>query len=246
MVGMNNMPTLRLNRIATMPEPERHQRQIRSFVLREGRLTRGQQRAFEQLWPLFGVEFKGQALDLGQLFGNQNPVYLEIGFGNGDSLARMAEENPDSNYLGIEVHRPGVGHLLLKIEELGLGNLRVMREDAVEFMKTGLSDACLAGVFLFFPDPWHKTRHHKRRILQPAFVEQLARVIRPGGIFHAATDWEHYAVQMMGCMTAAGQFENSAGRDRFTPRPAYRPSTKFEQRGERLGHGVWDLIFQRN
>ncbi len=222
-----------------------HHRPIRSYVLRQGRLTPGQERAFATLWPRFGVEFTGETLDLPALFGNGHPVYLEIGFGNGDSLAQMAAANPDRNYLGIEVHSPGVGHLLLKIEELGLNNIRILRHDAVEVVSKGIGDGALEGAFLFFPDPWHKKRHHKRRILQPAFLEQLARVIRPGGTFHAATDWENYAKHMMLVLTESPHFENRLGPGNYSERPSYRPLTKFEQRGQRLGHGVWDLLFTR-
>jgi tRNA (guanine-N7-)-methyltransferase len=226
-------------------DQKKHRRTIRSFVLREGRLTPGQERAFRELWPSWGIDFDaGATLDTQAIFGNDRPVWLEIGFGNGESLAAYAQNNPDINYLGIEVHGPGVGHLLLRIEELGLTNLRVMKADAVEVMKT-LPDASLDGVMLFFPDPWHKKKHHKRRILQPAFVKTLARLIRPGGLFHAATDWEHYAEQMLEVLSASETFENTAGEGNFTPRPESRPLTKFEQRGHRLGHGVWDLIFRR-
>lgn len=232
----------------------KHLRTIRSFVLREGRLTPGQQRAFAQLWPYYGIggavdddlEWQGEALDLAAEFGNDQPVTLEIGFGNGDSLAEMAAAAPQRNFIGIEVHRPGVGHLLLKIEELGLTNLRVMRKDAVQVLRHALAPASLDRVQLFFPDPWHKKRHHKRRILQPEFVRLLARVIRPGGHFHAATDWQDYAQHMMAVLGAADDlFENSAGPGNYAPRPAERPLTKFEQRGHRLGHGVWDLVFRR-
>jgi tRNA (guanine-N7-)-methyltransferase len=223
----------------------KHHRRIRSYVLREGRLTAGQQRAFDLLWPRFGIDFQSMGLDLEALFGNPNPTLLEIGFGNGESLARMAQADPQRNYLGIEVHGPGVGHLLMKIEELGLTNLRLIRHDAVEVLRQGITDGGLEGVFLFFPDPWHKKRHHKRRILQPEFVRELERVIRPGGFFHAATDWENYAKQMMEVLSSADGFSNSAGDGQFLPRPDYRPLTKFEQRGQRLGHGVWDLIFIR-
>ncbi len=227
-------------------ETNKHHRRIRSFVLREGRLTPGQQKAFETVWPDYGVSFTGSKLDLQGLFGNHNPVFLEIGFGNGESLAEMARANPGNNYIGVEVHRPGVGHLLIRIEELGLTNLRVMRHDAVEIMDKGLTEGSLDGLFLFFPDPWHKKRHHKRRILQPEFVQLIAKAVKPGGIFHAATDWEHYAQHMMDVLSReAALFENTAGVGNYTPRPGYRPLTKFEQRGHRLGHGVWDLIFRR-
>ncbi len=220
-------------------------RLVRSFVLREGRLTRGQQRAFEKLWPKFGIPFRGAPLDLPWHFGNSNPLYLEIGFGDGDSLVQMAAANPNINYLGIEVHRPGIGHLLLETEKLGLSNLRVMHHDAVEVLNRCLPEASLAGVLLLFPDPWHKRRHHKRRILQPQLVDQLARVIQPRGIFHAATDWQHYAQQMMAVLSEATEFENLAGAGNYSPRPDSRPLTKFELRGQRLGHGVWDLRFRR-
>lgn len=229
-----------------MNQETRGHRPIRSFVLREGRLTAGQQHAFERLWPSIGIDFQGQPLDLPSRFGNDRPVYLEIGFGNGESLAPMALANPDHNYLGIEVHRPGVGHLLLRAQELGLKNLRIIRHDAVEVIRDGLVDNALNGAYLLFPDPWHKRRHHKRRILRPALVDELARTLRSGGLFHAATDWEDYARQMMQLMTAAAdRFENQAGAGHYTPRPDYRPLTKFEQRGQRLGHGIWDLIFRR-
>jgi len=226
-------------------QPRKKHRPIRSYVLREGRLTPGQERAFRELWPAWGVDFEAhRALDPGALFGNDNPVWVEIGFGNGESLAAYAQANPHINYLGIEVHGPGVGHLLLRIEELGLNNLRVMKHDAVEVLKS-LPDASLEGIMLFFPDPWHKKKHHKRRILQPAFVEELARLIRPGGLFHAATDWQEYAEQMMQVLSDSEAFENTAGDGHYSPRPESRPLTKFEQRGQRLGHGVWDLLFRR-
>jgi tRNA (guanine-N7-)-methyltransferase len=216
-------------------------------VLREGRLTAGQARAFEVLWPRFGVgRAPDQVLDLPTLFGNDRPVVLEIGFGNGESLAAMAAAAPDTNFLGVEVHRPGVGHLLLEIERLGIANLRLLREDAQALLTEGLATASLAGVNLFFPDPWPKKRHHKRRIVQPAFAERLARVIAPGGLFHAATDWEPYAEHMLAVLDAADTwFENTAGRGRFAPGPGDRPPTKFERRGERLGHQVRDLVVRR-
>ncbi len=216
-------------------------------MLRQGRLTEAQERAFAELWPRYGVERPaGGALDLPTLFGNDQPVYLEIGFGNGETLAEIAARHPDRNYLGVEVHGPGVGHLLLEIERRGLGNLRLVRQDAVDLLDRGLAPASLAGVYLLFPDPWPKKRHHKRRLLNPEFVTRLARVIRPAGLFHAATDWEPYAQQMLAVLMASeALFWNAAGPGQFTPRPEDRPLTKFEQRGQRLGHGVWDLIFLR-
>lgn len=229
-----------------MPEnPPPPKRSIRSFVLRQGRLTRGQERAFERFWPHLGLDYQPRELDLQALFGNTNPVYLEIGFGNGESLAAMARDNPAYNYIGIEVHRPGVGHLLMKLEEYGCRNVRVCRHDAVEVLRDMIPEASLAGVFLFFPDPWHKKRHHKRRIVQPEFLQLLARKLAPGGFLHAATDWKDYADHMLGVLWQSPDFRNTSSHGDFVPRPGYRPLTKFEQRGLRLGHGVWDLIFER-
>jgi tRNA (guanine-N7-)-methyltransferase len=222
-------------------------RPIRSFVLRQGRLTSAQERAFQDLWPRYGVEWTPWSpIDLADLFGNARPVVLEIGFGNGDSLAEMAERDPHRNWLGIEVHGPGVGHLLLEIERRGLTNLRLIRHDAVDVLSHGIAPGALAGVQLFFPDPWPKRRHHKRRILTPRLVGLLARTIRPGGVFHAATDWEPYAEQMIEIMeSSSDRFENLAGPGGFSPRPPERPLTRFELRGERLGHQVRDLMFRR-
>jgi len=226
-------------------QPAERHRTIRSFVLRQGRLTRGQQRAFDEHWARLGIEYQGRALDLAALFGNDNPVFLEIGFGNGESLAQMARRHPERNFIGIEVHGPGVGHLLMKLGEHGCDNVRVCRHDAVEVLEHMIPAASLQGVYLFFPDPWHKKRHHKRRIVQSLFLELLARKIRPGGFFHAATDWEDYAQQMLAVLNgAAPLFRNTAPGD-FVDRPEDRPLTKFEQRGLRLGHGVWDLVFER-
>ena len=226
--------------------PDRPHRPIRSYVRREGRLTPGQQRAFDTLWPRWGIDFRHESLDLATLFGNDHPVFVEIGFGNGESLAEMAHRHPERNYIGIEVHSPGVGHLLLKLAENGSDNVRVIRHDAVEVLAQMLPTSSLQGVYLLFPDPWHKKRHHKRRILQPALVERLAQLIRPGGFLHAATDWQDYAEQMMVVLSAADTaFTNRAGPGRFMPRPEERPLTKFERRGQRLGHGVWDLVFDR-
>lgn len=225
---------------------DRRWRPIRSFVRREGRLTEGQQRALDQLWPRFGIDFDGQPLDLPAIFGNDHPVVLEIGFGNGESLARMAQANPERNYLGIEVHRPGVGHLLMAVEKHGLENLRVMCHDAQEIVEQSIADSSLGGVQLYFPDPWPKKRHHKRRIVQPAWVAQIHRKLAPGGYLHMATDWENYAEHMLEVMEAAEGFENTAGPGKYLPRPDFRPVTKFEQRGQRLGHGVWDLYYVKS
>lgn len=220
-------------------------RQVRSFVRRSGRLTAGQERAYELGWPQFGVDYAPQTLDLTRLFGRQGPTFLEIGFGMGTALAAMASANPTHNYLGIEVHRPGVGSLMLQIEEESLSNIRVMCHDAVEVLEQMIPDQTLDGVYLFFPDPWHKKRHNKRRIVSPKFIALLAHKLRHGGMFHMATDWEDYAHHMMTVMSACGAFHNTAGTGNFSPRPDYRVLTKFEQRGHRLGHGVWDLIFTR-
>ncbi len=220
-------------------------RRIRSFVRREGRLTAGQERALQHLWPLYGLEADGRQLILSRIYGRQAPVTLEIGFGNGESLATMAAANPTENFLGIEVHRPGVGHLLQEIEGRGLNNLRVMCHDAVEVLESQIQDDALDRVLLFFPDPWHKKKHHKRRILQTTFIDLLARKLRPGGLFHMATDWQDYAEHMLAEMEQAAAFRNLAGKGQYAEKPHYRPTTKFERRGQRLGHGVWDLLYQR-
>ena len=220
-------------------------RKIRSFVRREGRLTRGQQRGLEILWPQYGIEHDIGMLDLDQIFGRQAPRVLEIGFGNGASLAEQAKQHPEIDFLGIEVHRPGVGNLLQVIEAEGLTNIRVMQEDAVEILKDQIPLASLDKVQLFFPDPWHKKKHHKRRIVQLDFVEVLRQRLKLAGYFHMATDWQQYAEHMLEVMTAAEGFSNTSKTGDYVPRPESRPLTKFEQRGHRLGHGVWDLIFQK-
>ncbi len=228
-----------------MPEEIKH-RPIRSFVLREGRFTEGQRKAYHRCWSQFGIAcIEGEKLNPLQLFGDSQPLYLEIGFGNGEALAETAARHPENNYIGIEVHRPGVGHLLLRLEAQGQNNVRVIRHDAVEVLRHHLPDQSLDGVMLFFPDPWHKKRHHKRRIVQPEFISLLARLLKPGAILHIATDWEDYAEWMMQILSAAPEFENSQGRGQFALRPETRPLTKFEQRGQRLGHGVWDLLFKK-
>lgn len=220
-------------------------RRIRSFVRREGRLTKGQQRALDELFPQFGISLQQGGIDFDTLFGRRGARILEIGFGNGASLAEMATEHPENDYLGIEVHRPGVGNLLLQIEKQALSNVRVSNDDAVEVLEQQIPDESLDAVYLFFPDPWHKRKHHKRRIVQPVFVNLVQRKLKPGGIFHMATDWENYAEHMLEIMSSADGFENIAGNRQYTIRPEYRPLTKFEQRGQRLGHGVWDIIFKK-
>lgn len=226
----------------TEPKPRR---EIKSFVRREGRLTPGQQRALDTLWPQFGIEQNALSLDLNTLFGRDAPKVVEIGFGNGASLAEMAANQPEMDFIGIEVHRPGVGQLLKAIEERQLTNLRVADCDAVALLKNRFANDTLHRVQIFFPDPWHKKRHHKRRIIQPDFVALLADKICSGGTLHLATDWEHYALQMLQDVSASPAFSNLGEHAGFIQRPDYRPLTKFEQRGHRLGHGVWDLLFKR-
>ena len=228
-----------------MSEEKTFLRRIRSFVKREGRLTQGQERAINELFPIYGLALQDSVLNLDDTFQRVAPRILEIGFGNGTSLSEMAANNPEQDYIGIEVHRPGVGNLLLQVEKLELNNLRVMNEDAVEVLNKMIADESLDAVYLFFADPWHKTRHHKRRIVQEEFVQLLRKKLKVDGIFHMATDWEPYAKHMMRVLNASEGYENTAGKDQYLPRPDYRPLTKFEQRGQRLGHGVWDLIFKK-
>lgn len=225
-----------------MSEETKH-RAIRSFVLRTGRMGTGQLKALEDLGPRFLVPYSLQALDWSATFGRQAPGILEIGFGMGHATAEIAQGHPENDYLGVEVHTPGVGALLKRIGELNLGNVRIIRHDAVEVLQHMLAEASLDGIHIFFPDPWHKKRHHKRRLIQPDFVALLASRLKPGGYLHLATDWEDYAQQMLAVLSDNAQLVNTAAS--YAGRPAYRPMTKFEQRGLRLGHGVWDLVFKR-
>ncbi|MBM2885097.1 tRNA (guanosine(46)-N7)-methyltransferase TrmB [Chromobacterium amazonense] len=218
-------------------------RSIRSFVLRQGHLSTAQQRAMDEGMPKWGIEYRPEAIDLEQAFGRAAPKILEIGFGMGGATAEIAAANPDKDYLGIEVHGPGVGNLCKLIAEKELTNLRLMRHDAVEVLDNMLPDGCLDGVHIFFPDPWHKKRHNKRRLIQAPLVAKLASKLKPGGYFHAATDWEDYAIQILEVLNGNADLENTA--DGYAPRPDYRPLTKFEARGIKLGHGVWDVIFRR-
>jgi len=220
-----------------------HHRPIRSFVLRQGRMSPAQQRAHETLMPRFGCEYSQSALDFSTLFGRDAPTVLEIGFGMGDTTAEIAANQTDSNFLGIEVHGPGVGSLLKQVDARGLANIRVIQHDAVEVLQHMIPPASLAGAHIFFPDPWHKKRHHKRRLIQPPLVALLASRLKSGGYLHCATDWEEYAVQILEVLSAEPSLTNTAPG--YAPRPEHRPLTKFEQRGIRLGHGVWDLMFQR-
>ena len=222
-----------------------HPRTIKSYVVRSGRMTPGQEKAYQENWSQFGVEADGRMLDFQQLYGRNAPVILEIGFGMGDSLFEMAVNNPHNNYLGIEVHKPGVGRLLGNIKKQALTNLKVMKSDAVEVLSKQIPDESLSAVYLFFPDPWHKTRHHKRRIVQDDFIQLVRQKLQPGGQFHMATDWQNYAEHMLEHMQRAEGFENASTDGTYIPRPDYRPITKFERRGERLGHGVWDILFTK-
>jgi len=227
-----------------MDEQEKHHRPIPSYALRSGRLTKGQKLAFSEYWQSYGLDFNDQPLDLVKIFNNQNPCYLEIGFGNGDSLATMAQQRPQQNFIGIEVHRPGVGHLLRRAAELELTNLKVINADAIKVIKQ-IKSQSLTGLMLFFPDPWHKRKHQKRRILNDLFIQQVIRILKPQGTFHLATDWQHYANQMLMTLDQEKALENSAGIGNYIKRPDFRPLTKFENRGQNLGHGVWDLIYIR-
>ncbi len=229
----------------TMTPTDKIHRPIRSFVLRQGRMTGMQERALVDHWPHFGVEVEGGMLDLDALFGRSAPRVLEIGFGMGDALAEMALAQPEQDYIGIEVHRPGVGRLMGRLVEQGNDNVRIFNHDAIEVLKQCIPDGSLDRVLLFFPDPWHKSRHHKRRIVQAEFIATIRSKLKPGGIFHMATDWEGYALWMMEKMAAAPGYENVAGPGNYAERPDYRVLTKFEKRGQRLGHGIWDLIFKR-
>jgi tRNA (guanine-N7-)-methyltransferase len=208
-------------------------------------MTPAQRRALDRLWPRFGVPPGDGPLDLDALFGRRAPRVLEIGFGMGGSLLAMAAAAPEQDFLGIEVHRPGIGRLLAGLEAQGLGNVRVAEGDAVLLLRERLAEGTLDRLLLFFPDPWPKKRHHKRRLLQAGFVALAASRLQPGGVLHAATDWEPYAEQMLELLGACPLLQNLAPDGRYVPRPAYRPPTKFEQRGRALGHGVWDLMFRR-
>ncbi len=220
-------------------------RKIRSFIRRQGRVTQGQQFALENYWDKYCLD-PNKALDVIQVFGRHAPLCVEIGFGNGDCLAQLAAANPDRDYIGIEVHRPGVGHLIIQLEQQDLQNVRIYCHDAVEILTSNLADSSLSAVHLFFADPWHKRKHHKRRIVQASFLNLLASKLQSGGYFHAATDWENYAEHMLEVLSADNRFTNTSLTNSYCERPAHRPLTKFEQRGLRLGHGVWDLIFKRD
>ena len=218
-------------------------RVIRSYVLRQGRRTDAQRRASAELLPRFGIPYSREPLDLDRVFGRAAPKILEIGFGMGETTARIAASHPGNDYLGIEVHAPGVGSLLQRIAAPGLSNVRIIQHDAVEVLESMIVPACLDGVHVFFPDPWPKKRHHKRRLIQPPFVALLASRMKQGAYVHVATDWEDYAQQIMEVLSIEPLLANTA--DGYAPRPGQRPLTKFEDRGLKLGHGVWDLMFRR-
>lgn len=220
-----------------------HKRSIRSFVLRQGRVSAAQQRSLDELLPRFGIPYAPQPLDLDTVFGRVAPRVLEIGFGMGETTTTIALANPDIDYLAIEVHSPGVGALLKQIGEHNISNIRIIQHDAVEVLQNMLAPASLDGVHLFFPDPWPKKRHHKRRLVQPPLIALVASRLKPGGYLHMATDWEEYAEQMLEVLGAEPLLQNSA--EGYAPRPASRPLTKFENRGLKLGHPVHDLLFTR-
>jgi tRNA (guanine-N7-)-methyltransferase len=223
---------------------EQHHREIKSFVVRGGRLTTSQQKGMDQYWPLYGLDRQSGLLDAVTVFGNTHPLVFEIGFGMGESLIQMAREQTQQNFIGVDVHPPGIGAILRNIAEHKLENLRVYQDDAKLVLKDCIADESLDKIQIYFPDPWHKKRHHKRRLIQPAFMGQLLPKLKPAGIIHLATDWENYAEQMLEVLSAIPELENCAGEGNFSTANE-RPITKFEKRGERLGHGVWDLLFRK-
>ena len=218
-------------------------RPIRSFVLRQGRVSNAQQRAHAALLPKFGIPYAAHLIDLDQAFGRRAPKVLEIGFGMGETTATLAAQHPENDYLGIEVHTPGVGSLLKRIAELGLENVRIIQHDAVDVLRDMIAPSTFDAAHIFFPDPWPKKRHHKRRLIQPPLISLLCERMKPGAHIHVATDWQDYAEQILAVMSAEQRLVNTAPD--YAPRPGYRPQTKFETRGLKLGHGVWDIIFRR-
>ena len=227
-------------RVVAAPAPDGH---IRSFVLRKGKITEAQEAAYERLMDVWSIPYAKAPIDAAAVFGRLAPLVLEIGFGMGETSARIAHARPQDNFIGVEVFQAGVGAMLRRIETESITNFRIIQYDAVEVLRDMIAPDQLAGVHIYFPDPWHKKRHHKRRLIQPPFVQLLASRLAPGGYVHCATDWEPYAQQMLEVLSAEPQLRNRHAD--FAPRPEYRPLTKFEQRGLRLGHGVWDLIFER-
>ncbi|CAN5600511.1 tRNA (guanosine(46)-N7)-methyltransferase TrmB [soil metagenome] len=222
------------------------QRRVRSFVLRQGRFTTAQQRAFEESWPRFGLDYLGTPRDFDAVFGRTAKRVVEIGFGNGEALRYAATHDPARDYIGIEVHAPGVGRLLNALAEDGSDHVRVYRHDAVDVLAHEVADGGLDEIRIYFPDPWHKKRHHKRRLLKPAFADMLVRKLAPDGRWHLATDWQDYAAQMGDVLDETPGLRNRAGARGHVPRPAWRPQTHFEHRGQRLGHGVWELLYDKS
>ncbi len=226
-------------------KPEYKKKDIRSFVIRAGRMTDAQKKAFDHRWPEYGLSLFDGSLVVEKVFERDAPLVLEVGFGMGDSLLAMAKAEPDKNFIGIEVHPPGVGRLMNLAGVEGVKNLKVYMADAKDVLEECIPDNSLARFQLYFPDPWHKKKHHKRRIAQAKFLELVAAKLQGGGVFHMATDWEHYAEAVMETLYLSRSYENMAPEYQFSPKPDYRPGTKFEKRGEKLGHGVWDLLFRK-
>lgn len=241
---MTDQETPQADKNEAPKEKQKYMRKIRSFVKREGRMTNRQQTATDTLWQSMGITYCDEMIDFTEVFGHDAPVVLEIGFGMGRSLIEMALNAPDKNFVGIEVHGPGVGACLADAAEAGVTNLRVMNHDAVEVLEFMIPDNSLSTFQLYFPDPWHKARHNKRRIVQPAFIKNMRNKLAIGGLIHMATDWGPYAEHMLEVMNEAFDFKNTV-ESNYVPRPDWRPLTKFENRGHRLGHNVWDLIFER-
>ncbi|MFM1911293.1 MAG: tRNA (m7G46) methyltransferase, SAM-dependent [Pseudomonadota bacterium] len=239
------MPAMNKDTPHIEAEEDVTQRRIRSYVLRQGRLTKGQEKALADHWPTFGIDYSPEDLDLPKIFGRQDSLkVLEIGFGMGETTATIAQSMPERDFLGVEVHTPGVGGLLKLIGEKSLSNVRIIQHDVVDVLNHMIADVSLDGVHIFFPDPWHKKRHHKRRLIQAEFVKLLCAKLKPGAYLHVATDWQEYAEWVLDILKVEPLLTNSASD--YAPKPAYRPLTKFENRGIKLGHGVWDLIFIRN
>jgi tRNA (guanine-N7-)-methyltransferase len=242
-LASNDLPEPTQTADAAAPDNALRLRRIRSFVTRAGRVSTGQRRAMDELGPRFVMPYTPEQPDWDTVFGRRAPRILEIGFGMGATTAEIASHRPDDDFLGVEVHEPGVGALLKLMGDQNLSNIRIIQHDAVEVLENMIAPESLDGVHIFFPDPWHKARHHKRRLIQPKFVALLVSRLKPGAYIHCATDWQNYAEQMLEVLGAEPALENTA--DGYAPRPDYRPVTKFEKRGLRLGHGVWDLIYKR-
>lgn len=227
------------------PSPEKPVRSIRSFVLRQGRATESQKRAFDRHWPSLGLDYTGRPVDFGSVFPGAADLVVEIGFGNGEQLLFGAVHEPQRNFIGIEVHSPGVGRALNAVAEAGLGNVRIYRHDAVEVLRDDIADGSLSEVRIYFPDPWHKKRHHKRRLIQPDFIALLCRKLKPGGLLHLASDWQEYVEHMWEVCDNEPELLATGGPRHSVERPDWRRQTHFETRGRRLGHGVWDLLYTR-